>query len=69
MVLVANEDLKNWEAEISFDRGVKSVKAGKSGYSIKTGNKKDFTVKPGGKNKKLRAGQKLEIPITINYAR
>ena len=69
LVFTTKENLNNWVVQISLDRGVKNLKVGKSGFSVKSGDKKTFTVKPLGKNKKLLAGQTLELPLTISYAK
>ena len=69
LVYTTKENLNNWVVQISLDRGVKKLKVGKSGFSVKSGDKKTFTVKPLGKNKELLAGQILELPLTISYAK
>ena len=64
----AKVDMTTWAVQITFDRAVKNVKVGKSGYSVKSGDKKTFTVKPK-KNKQMAVGQTLDLPLTISYAK
>ena len=66
LILNAKVDMNSWTAQIVLDRAVKNLKV--PGYSVKSGDKKTFTVKPK-KNKKLTAGQILELAVTIQYAK
>ena len=66
LVLSAKADMTSWTAQIVLDKAVKSLKV--PGYSVNSRNKKTFTVKPKN-NKKLSAGQTLELAVTIQYAK
>ena len=67
LVLRPKVDMNSWTAQIVLDRAVKNLKV--PGYSVKSGDKKTFNIKPNKKNKKLSAGQTLELAVTIQYAK
>ena len=62
LVLRAKEDKPSWSAKIVLSRAVKNMKV--PGCLVKKEDKKTFKIKPL-KNKKLKAGQILELTVII----